>query len=198
MSQLTGTTNLLYRLRGGDEQARGELISHACERLRRLASRILGDYPGVRRWEQTDDVLQNALVRLCRALETATPLTSLHFYNLAAQQIRWELNDLRRHYQGPQGHGANHHTDGGGRAADDPGGVYSRHAVCRGEPSSAAEWAAFLKAVELLPEKQRAVVDLVWVQGMMQEEAAKSLAVSLRTVQRRLRAAKLSLAGIPS
>jgi RNA polymerase sigma-70 factor (ECF subfamily) len=198
MSQLPGTTTLLNRLRLGDVQARNELITHACERLRWLASRMLRDCPGVRRWEQTDDVLQNALVRLCRALETATPLTSLHFRRLACLQIRRTLLDLLDRHQGPRGHGANHHTDGGGRAADDPGSVYSRHAVCRGEPSSAAEWAAFLEAVETLPREEREAVDLVWVQGMTQEKAAELLAVSLRTLKRRLRAARLSLAGLPS
>jgi RNA polymerase sigma-70 factor (ECF subfamily) len=197
MSLLTGTTNLLDRLRCGDEQARSELISHACERLRRLASHMLDRYPGVRRWEQTDDVLQYALVRLSRALETVRPETPLHFHRLGALQIRRTLLDLLDRYQGPQGHGANHHTDGEGRAADDPGGVYSRHAV-RGEPSSAAEWAEFLEAVEMLPEEEREVVDLVWVQGLTQEEAVVLLDISLRTVRRRLRAARLSLAGIAS
>ena len=117
MSPPTGeTTHLLARLRLGDEQARNQLISHCCARLRRLASRMLKEYPGVRRWEQTDDVLQNASIRLYRALETERPESSLHFQRLASLQIRRELIDMARHYAGPQGHGANYHTDGAGRA----------------------------------------------------------------------------------
>ena len=54
----------LDRLRAGDASARDELLTMACERLRRLARKMLRGYPGVRRWEQTDDVLQNATLRL--------------------------------------------------------------------------------------------------------------------------------------
>ena len=46
----------LDRLRAGDESARDELLDIACERLGRLARKMLRGYPGVRRWEQTDDV----------------------------------------------------------------------------------------------------------------------------------------------
>ena len=37
---------------------------------------MLRDYPRVGRWEQTDDVLQNALLRLWRALEDVRPATA--------------------------------------------------------------------------------------------------------------------------
>src|SRR6516164_5702899 len=59
----------LDRLHAGDAGARDGLIGVACERLRRLTRRMLGDFPGVRRWEETDDVLSEAVLRLCRALE---------------------------------------------------------------------------------------------------------------------------------
>ena len=35
------------------------------ERLTRLTHNMLKDYPGVHRWEETDDILQNATLRLC-------------------------------------------------------------------------------------------------------------------------------------
>src|SRR5262249_31384142 len=100
----------LDRIRGGDEAARGELLSSACERLRKLARKILKAYPNVRRWEQTDDVLQNAIIRLHRALQQLPVRTSLDFFRLAALNIRRELLDLARHYYGPQGQGAHHAT----------------------------------------------------------------------------------------
>ena len=62
------------------------------------------------RWEQTDDVVQNALVRLRRALETTSPESVRSFVNLAAVQIRRELIDLARHYHGPNGMGAHHES----------------------------------------------------------------------------------------
>ena len=56
------------------EAARSELLSHASQRLECLTRKMLRDYPGVHRWEQTDDVLQNASLRLYRALsEVALP-----------------------------------------------------------------------------------------------------------------------------
>lgn len=65
----TLTQNLLDRIAAGDNLARETLISHYMERLRRLASVMLRGRAAVRRWEDTDDVLQNTLVRLNRALQ---------------------------------------------------------------------------------------------------------------------------------
>src|SRR3954454_19760024 len=103
----------LDRLRAGDASARDELLGLACERLRRLARKMLKDYPGVGRWEQTDDVLQNVLLRLDPALQAVIPPTAHDFFRLAAAQIRRELIDLARHYHGPEGLGANHASHAG-------------------------------------------------------------------------------------
>jgi RNA polymerase sigma factor (sigma-70 family) len=194
MTDSSDTGQLLDQLRAGDGEARSRLIAHACERLRCLARRMLKGYPGVQRWEQTDDVLQNALLRLCRALETVTPDSPRHFYNLAAQHVRWELIDLARHYLGPQGQGAKHHTDEAGQAPDDPGGALSGWPGEEGEPDSLEAWTAFHQWVEALPDEERDVFDLLWYEGLTQEEAAAVLKVSLRTVKRRWQSARLLLA----
>ena len=60
-------------LQVGDEKARDALIQHSCERLMRLTRKMLKGYPRLRRWEQTDDVLQNALLRLHRSLADVKP-----------------------------------------------------------------------------------------------------------------------------
>ena len=52
----------LERMQAGDAAAREVLFRHACGRLERLTHKMLHGFPGVRRWEQADDVLQNALV----------------------------------------------------------------------------------------------------------------------------------------
>src|SRR5580704_17424795 len=88
----------LDRLRSGDCGARDHLVRHACGRLERLTRKLLMNYPGVHRWAQTDDVLQNALVRLLSALKDLAPTTVRDFYALSALQIRRELLDLARHY----------------------------------------------------------------------------------------------------
>ena len=94
------------RLQAGDPMARDQLLGHACERLRRLTRKMLKDFARVKRWELTDDVLQNALLRLWAALGQVTPHSARDFYTLAALQIRRELIDLTRQYYGPEGMGA--------------------------------------------------------------------------------------------
>ena len=58
----------LERLASGDLAARDEIIELCGGRLRVLASRMLSRFPTVRRWDDTDDVFQNAAMRLHRAL----------------------------------------------------------------------------------------------------------------------------------
>ncbi len=49
----------LDRLHAGDDSAREKLLASASDRLARLARKMLKGYPGVARWEQAEDVLQN-------------------------------------------------------------------------------------------------------------------------------------------
>src|SRR5262249_57018762 len=107
-SQTLQVQAYLDRLRGGDVAARGELLNCACERLRRLTRKMIKGYPKVHRWEQTDDVLQNAVIRLQRTLQQLTVTAARDFFPLAALQIRRELLDLAKHYYGQQGAGAHH------------------------------------------------------------------------------------------
>src|SRR5438270_11169773 len=88
----------LLRMRAGDASARGELLEHVCERLRRLTRKMLKGFPGVKRYAETDDVLQNSLLRLLRALDDVQPTSTREFLGLAATQIRRELLDLARHF----------------------------------------------------------------------------------------------------
>ena len=72
---------------------------------------MLREYSKVKRWEQTDDVLQNAMLRLHRSLVEVKPESPRQFYGLAATQIRRELIDLARHHYSEKGIGENHETD---------------------------------------------------------------------------------------
>jgi RNA polymerase sigma-70 factor (ECF subfamily) len=183
----------LDRLLAGEEGARRELVNCACERLTRLTRQMLKDFPGVRRWEDTDDVFQNAVLRLCSALETVTPKTVNEFIRLAALQIRRELLDLARHYYGPQGHGAHHASDVGQAgsvswAQPGPAPLESTY-----EPTRLAIWSEFHLRVGLLPDPEREVFDLLWYQGLTQAEAASLLGVHERTVLRRWQQARLQI-----
>ena len=48
------------RLRAGDPAAHDELIACACNRLMALTRKIKRGFADVGRWEQTEDVFQNA------------------------------------------------------------------------------------------------------------------------------------------
>jgi RNA polymerase sigma-70 factor (ECF subfamily) len=183
----------LDRLRAGDESARQELLAGACARLTELTRTMLKDYRRLRRWEQTDDVLQNALVRLHRSLQELAPPSLRDFYRLAALQVRRELIDLARHYFGPEGRGRHHQTnavEGDSLLAPPP--AYERPATAE-EPAALAAWAEFHRQVDALPDEEREVFDLVWYQGLKHTEAADLLGVSARTVKRRWQAACLRL-----
>jgi RNA polymerase sigma-70 factor (ECF subfamily) len=148
---------------------------------------MLRGHPAVQRWAQTDDVLQGALVRLLRALESIHPDSVREFIALASQQIRRELIDLARHYYGPEGIGANHasHPDPHAGPPDAPDPTAS--------PDSLAEWREFHEKIEDLPDEEREVVSLIFYQGLTQAEAADLLQVAVRTVQRRWHAALVKL-----
>ena len=146
----------------------------------------------MRRWEETDDVLQNALVRLRRALEHTSPESVRSFVNLAAVQIRRELIDLARHYDGPTGMAAHHESrvpaDG---SCESPAERVA--AADTNDPERLEAWSRFHRCVESLTEEDREVFDLLWYQGLTQAGAAAILGVAERTVNRRWIAARLRL-----
>jgi RNA polymerase sigma factor (sigma-70 family) len=181
------------RLRADDAAAREELLADTCDRLRRLTRKMLKDYPGVRRWEQTDDVLQNAMLRLCRALRDVTPPTARDYFRLAALQIRRELLDLARHYYGPHGQGAHHASHAPERDSEADRPPAHEAADLTHDPGRLAAWSEFHNEVQALPDEQREVFELVWYQGLTQPEAARVLEVSEPTVQRRWTCARLML-----
>jgi hypothetical protein len=85
--QTTVIQGWVDRLHQGDDSARAALLGCAADRLARLTRKMLKGYPGVARWKQPDDVLQNALIRLDRALKAVTPPTARDFFRLAAAQV---------------------------------------------------------------------------------------------------------------
>ena len=166
----------------GDDKAVDALLLHCGDRLTILTRRMLGDFQRVRRWAETDDVMQNALLRLVGALRSVKPVTTRDFLALASLQIRRELIDLARRYYGPEGIGANHESHG---ATDARGAAPADPADVRDDPASLAQWTELHEVIESLPDEEREVVGLLFYQGLSQAEAAEVLNVSLRTVQRR-------------
>jgi RNA polymerase sigma-70 factor (ECF subfamily) len=191
-SQTTELQAWLDQLRAGNPAARAEVISRSCERLRQLAHRMLKNYPRLRRWEQTDDVLQNAMLRLHRSLAEVKPESVAQFLGFAAAQVRRTLLDLLRHHFGPEGAAAHHHTDGKGAANDLPSAA-ERCEVVSAEPEDLEAWTRFHETVDALPDEQRQVFNLLWYEALSQPQAASVLGVSQRTVGRRWLAARCAI-----
>jgi RNA polymerase sigma factor (sigma-70 family) len=192
VSESAAIEGWIHRLKAGDDQARKELLNCACERLTRLTRNMLKGFGRVKRWEQTDDVVQNALLRLYRSLADVQPASAVEFYRLAALNVRRELLDLAKHYYGPRGLGANYASVDKGAdqsqaepAADQP--------AAGDDPSQLEAWAAFHEQVERLPDEEKEVFDLLWYQELSQAEAAALLKISERTVKRRWASARLRL-----
>lgn len=185
----------IERIRRGDVAIKSELIQVAYERLQRMTRKMKRDFDRVGRWEQTDDIFQNAAMRLCDALENVEIVDARHFFRLAALQIRRELIDLARHYHGPQGMGAHHQTQlraGAGEASSAPPPAYDAAEVTS-DPRRMQEWAEFHQAVDELPEREREVFELLWYHELPQDQAAELTGVSTRQIKRIWRSAKLAL-----
>jgi RNA polymerase sigma-70 factor (ECF subfamily) len=180
----------LDRMRAGDGAARDELLRGFCERLERLARKMLRRFPGVQRWADTGDVLQNSLLRLLRALEEVRPATTQQFFGLAAEQMRRELLDLARHFHGRHGVGANHASRAALADAESPGAELPDLAP---EARELEKWCAFHERVEQLPTEEREVVGLIFYHGWTQAEVAQLFQVSVRTIQRRWEGALVKL-----
>jgi RNA polymerase sigma factor (sigma-70 family) len=190
-ASLTPIQRCLNRLKSGDVAAKEELFRAGMERLRLCTSRMLRHFPGVRRWEDTDDVLQNALIRLNRSMAEVPLDSTLDFLYFAAAQIRRELIDLARRHSAQKSQGANHATPHHRHAKGIIESQPDRHAA--DEPARLQRWSEFHDRIAALPSEEREVFDLFWYHGMSQDEAAALLEVSTRTVKRRWRSARLRL-----
>ena len=173
---------------GGEVDAADALVTLAYDRLRALTRLLLADYRSLRRWEQTDDVLQNSALRLRRALETVRPVTVRTFFAIAALQIRREVIDLSRRHNGRRSFALGEYADSDARAS-----AISDLSDPTDGPLTLIEWGEFHSSIEKLPEKQREVFDLLYYNGLSQEEAATVLGIDKRSVKRRWRSAKLAL-----
>lgn len=168
------------------------LFTLAYSTLRRQTRRMLRGFPSVRRWDDTDDVLHGAAMRLCQALDGEPPRSARHFNWLLAQQVRWCLLSLARKYNGPLGLNRNQRdfVEVDGQLASPtnrPNYTADEGAV------TMAEWTEFHLQVERLPPEIAEVFSLVWYLELRHSEIAESLGVSEITVRRRWREARLRL-----
>jgi RNA polymerase sigma factor (sigma-70 family) len=161
-----------------------DLLDGAVRRLHHLCASLLHrSYPRLTRPPlnlRADELLGAVVERLLKALREARPATVRQFFSLAAQHVRWELNDLARRLD-EQAFAA----ELGDRPVPAPAGSDS---------ALSPDARLMLDAIGKLPDDDREAFDLVRIQGLTQPEAAEVLGVSVKTVQRRLNHARLLLA----
>jgi RNA polymerase sigma-70 factor (ECF subfamily) len=182
-------TTLLHHyldgIRIGDRQAGEALAQAILGRMQRLARCMLRDFPTLRGWVDSDDVLQGALVRLLQSLHELRPATTRDFANLMATHMRRELLDLARRFRHRCG------TVGGNDAQGDRlAQVPSPEA---GAEQELERWSAFHEEVARLPAEEREVVSLTFYHGWTQAQIAELFGVDERTIRRRWRSACLRL-----
>jgi RNA polymerase sigma factor (sigma-70 family) len=190
---LVGMASCLDRLKAGDLSARDDLLRMSYHRLDVMVRRMFKRDDRLRAWEQPEDVLQNAALRLWRALKGVTPGTVQEFLGLAATQIRRELLDLARHYFGPQGQGSNQYS-----LAPVVGSERSTSPMFEGvettyDPARLALWTEFHCVVESLPADERSLCEMLWYLGLPQEDVAQLLGLDVSTIKRRWRGVRLKL-----
>ena len=183
--------DVLNRPEGSQDPAERSVLLHiAADRLMMLTRHMLRGYPRLRRWEETDDVFQEATLRLYRSLNQVSPKSTEEFFGLAALQIRRTLIDLARHHFGPHGDAGRHHSD---PLILEREPSERSHGGRSGEPQSLEEWTAFHEAVGALPDRERDVFELIWYAGATYQDAAKMLGITRRTAIRRMNRARLRL-----
>jgi RNA polymerase sigma factor (sigma-70 family) len=180
----------LEGLRRGDPAARDELLHATCGQLERLARQMLCRFPNLRPHIETDELLNNSLLRLLRQLEKVEPPTMGDFYNLAAAMMRTELIDLARRFARVHRHEvALEQGSPDDSACDDP-------AAPQDDASEVDRWEGFHEAWMRLPVEERELVGLIHYHGWTQEQVADLFGVSVRTVQRRWQSALVKLHGM--
>jgi RNA polymerase sigma-70 factor (ECF subfamily) len=161
-----------------------DLLDQAVRRLQLLSGALLHRrYPRLARPPlnlETDELLGGVVAGLVTALRTVRPPTVRDFFALAAQHMRWQLNDLARRLD-QQPTLAPLHEEG-----------------VPASPSSGSgltpDARRMLDAIDQLPEEEREAFNLVRIQGLTYPEATEVVGVSIKTVQRRLNRARVLLA----
>jgi RNA polymerase sigma factor (sigma-70 family) len=170
----TELQDLLDRLRRGDREARRLLLERACERLRRLAGRMLhGSFPELARRHEVDSVVHETWVRLLQALEKTEPPTVADFFRLAAHKFRQVLLDMA------EGERRRGRREALGLSAAD-GAASSRGATY--DPARLALWTEFHEKVAALGDQERAVFEMHYYLELPQAEIARVLDLHPRKV----------------
>jgi RNA polymerase sigma-70 factor (ECF subfamily) len=178
----------LDRARNGETAAQEELIQIAWKRLLYLTAKMFRGYPLLRRFEDTDDIFQKAMMRFWESLKRTAAGSLREFFGRASLEIRRTLRDLTRHHFGPE-------RGGGKQAVEIDDATVDRPALTAPDmsPNELTVWEDFHTAIEELSAELREVFELIWYHELIHVEVAQLVGVSVRTVQTRWREARLEV-----
>jgi RNA polymerase sigma factor (sigma-70 family) len=170
---------LIDRILAGDRAARRELLNRACDRLRRLAGRMLNEsFPALRDRHDLDSVVHETWLRLVQTVEKTDPPTVADFFRLAAFKIRQVLLDMSGKEQKLRQRerlGLGGTSAGSGYGAPDPGKQTY-------DPARLAAWTDFHEKVSALPDQERAVFEMHFYLELTQADIARVLNMHPRQV----------------
>lgn len=182
--------SLLDRLRQGDVQARRQFLEQVCQRLRRLAAKILsGSFPALQARHEVDSVVHETWLRLIQALETADPPTVADFFRLAAHKVRQVLLDMTDRQRRMSQRESLFAPAGSQSAA---GSEFGNQTY---DGASLALWTEFHNRVAMLEDAERNVFEMHYYLGLPQAEIAKILEQHPRKISYLWVAATEKLAG---
>ena len=189
-------TRLLAVAKDGNTVARDELVESVFHRLNRLCQKLRSQFPGVAAYEQTGDVMGEVWPKLLKELARKEFENSAHFFSFSAVLIRNVLIDLLRKHYGRNGRGAREaflDMNWEGQTAEN-----LRDAVLEGKDTNTSDRQAMRaeihSVIHRLPPSHQEMFNLRFYHGLKERECAEILGVDVRTVRRRWRNARLTLA----
>jgi RNA polymerase sigma-70 factor (ECF subfamily) len=162
--------NWLDRYKAGDPAARNELLRHAQRRLEVMIRRMRRKFMNVH--ARTSDLRQDVMLRMDKALQRVPLSTARDYFNLAAFNIRLELLDHIRRPRVPLG------PDSVAVKAED-------------DPPVLAGWSEIHEWIKARPGEEGELWNLIWYNGLTQDEAAELLQIPRKTLCNHWQATRL-------
>ncbi|WP_246524905.1 RNA polymerase sigma factor [Gemmata palustris] len=177
---------LFERLKVGDSEALNDIFAHCQERLKTHIRRMLRGFRAVRVHGSTNDVFQEAAMRLVKALKTVPIDSPTDFLLFAACQIRRTLLDMAKRKK------LGHVPAVGGDRGDElgPADLVTDDS---NDPVTLAIWQEVHARIGAMQVEDRTLFDLLYYQGLSQPAAAELLDVPLSTLKKRWQNARLEL-----
>lgn len=176
MSQLDKNTDesLMLRIKSGDQQAFSELVKRHTERFYALAYRTCGDQ------NIAEDIVQEAFLKLWRKPQSWKDGKGAKFTTWFYRVVINQAYDFGRKKKAEYG------TEHLERFADDKDGAYKM--LERSQEQQRLEY-----AIQALPDRQKAALNLCFYEGFSNKEAAQIMGVGVKALESLLMRAKKAL-----